>query len=112
MRFDLQLSIEESLGRAASSAGNAVRMVGVAAEMSKSVCGKLQQRGWGRSGQKWVGVPEHIPGSIVVDMLRRIEVSEEAWRVTAGAGVGELRDSSGRDRVQREARQQRARNPK
>ena len=50
MGFERQRGSEQSLGRAARRCGNAVRMVGVAAEMSKSACGKLRERRWRRSG--------------------------------------------------------------
>ena len=44
MGFEWQPGSEWSLGRAAGRDGNAIRMVGVAAEMSKSACGKLLAR--------------------------------------------------------------------
>lgn len=44
MGFERQRGSEQSLGRAARHGGNSVRMVGVAAEMSKSTCGKLRER--------------------------------------------------------------------
>ncbi len=50
MGFERQRGSEQSLGRAARRGESAVGMVGVVAEMSKSACGKLQERLWGRSG--------------------------------------------------------------
>src|SRR5216684_3101094 len=42
MGFERQPGSEQSLGSAARRGGNAVRMDGVAAEMSESVCGKAR----------------------------------------------------------------------
>jgi hypothetical protein len=50
MGFERQGGSEQRLGRAARRGRNGVRMVGVAAEMSKSGCGKLREKGWRRSG--------------------------------------------------------------
>ena len=50
MGFQRQSGSEQSLGRAVRRGGNAIGMVGVAAEMSKSACGKLLERQWRRSG--------------------------------------------------------------
>ena len=51
-------------------------MVGVAAEMSKSACGKLRERRLEKKRtHESVGVPEHVPGRSVADRLRRIEVT-------------------------------------
>src|SRR6266567_1515568 len=44
MGFERQPGSERSLGRAARGGGNAIRMVGVAVEMSKSACGKVLAR--------------------------------------------------------------------
>jgi hypothetical protein len=43
MGFQRQPGSEQSLGRAVRRGGNAIGMVGVAGEMSKSACGKLLQ---------------------------------------------------------------------
>ena len=42
---------------------------------SQNVCGEWRERRWRGGGHtECAGVREHIPGSIAVDMLRRIEV--------------------------------------
>jgi hypothetical protein len=46
MGFERQPGSEQSLGRAMRPGGNAIRMVGVATEMSKSARGKLHERQW------------------------------------------------------------------
>ena len=46
MGFDRQPGSEQSLGRAMRPGGNAIGMVGVATEMSKSARGKLLERQW------------------------------------------------------------------
>src|SRR5580692_190333 len=51
MGFERQPGSEQSLGSAARRGGNAVRMDGVAAEMSESVCGKPRGGRWRRRGQ-------------------------------------------------------------
>jgi len=50
MGFEGQPGSEQSLGRATRRGGNAIRMVGVVAEMSKSACGELLARQWKGSG--------------------------------------------------------------
>src|ERR1035441_1757927 len=44
MGFERQPGSEQSLGRAARRGGNVIRMVGLAAEMSKSACGELDRK--------------------------------------------------------------------
>src|ERR1700683_1738177 len=135
MGFERQPGSEQSLGRTARRGRNAVRTVGVAAEMSESVCGKLCDGRWRRGGHTsaWacqstsLGHPwrtryeeskkAHENNSAAVSLCIRIivapqrgqcqrdEASEEVAQATVSAGVGELLDSSCRDSAKREARQ-------
>src|SRR6266478_868432 len=50
MGFERQRGSEQSLRRAARCGGNADRMVVRAAEVNKSGCGRLREKGWRRSG--------------------------------------------------------------
>ncbi len=50
MGFERQRGSEQSLRRAARRGGNADRMVVRAAEVNKSGCGRLREKGWRRSG--------------------------------------------------------------
>jgi hypothetical protein len=54
MGFERQRGFEQSLRRTARCGGNAVWMVGGAAEMSKREWGKLRERWWRRSGHTMV----------------------------------------------------------
>ena len=142
MGFERQPGSEQSLGSAARRGGNAVRMDGVAAEMSESVCGKARGGRWRRrghtsasvcqstsSGHQWRTRYEeskqaHENNSAAVSLCitiiiapqrgqcQREEASEEVAQATVSAGVGELPDSSCRDSANRELRQRLARNPK